>query len=188
MKCIGRIIGKGGETLKKIRQTSGALVDIYTDRENGQEIAVLSGPSVNAVDIAELEIGKLLRTFAPTLIENKKEDPIDDTLRPQFPPGYSDNFYKANLRYSQKPQMINSFSDPSLTHDESTRDTYYQTDYNHSFPFDSSQTSTLCDGLKWHTIKGGKAIEGEQVTKNSKKKKNKKKNGARNAPLDPVVV
>jgi rRNA processing protein Krr1/Pno1 len=171
MECIARIIGKGGETLKKIRQTSGALVDIFTDHEN--KIAVISGPSVEAVDTAKLEIGKLLRTFAPSLMEKKRDDPLDIAVGAQFPPGYSDNFSKANLRYSR--------SDSSLTNVECSENSYYQTDYNNSTLLDSSLTPSICEAMKWHTIKGGKAIEGEQVTKNSKKKR-------KNRAIHQVVV
>ena len=187
-ETIARIIGKRGEKLKKIRQASGAWVDIYNDHESSQEIAVLFGPSLESVNVAELEIGKILQLFSNTSMEDKTVEP--PVIRPQFPPGYSNNL-KDNLRLplTQKTSdAIGLIFDSRLSHFELNKDTYDQQDYNSSCDLDYSQTSTLCDSLKWHTIKGGKAVPGEEtLVKNSKKKKKKnQKTGAQKVSLEPL--
>lgn len=125
------IIGRGGETLKKIRTESGANVDLHRTDGTADDILLICGATASSIDSALLMVQNILedqerrmsdrlkaeaevKVFKESVeAEAKAASQVHVPVKSQFPPGYSGRLEKS--RVGKKKQDYAS-SAVTLTH------------------------------------------------------------------------
>merc|ERR1719215_2094914 len=60
---VGAVIGKGGETIKRLQQDTGVRIDVSKDDGDGDDRSITLEGSAAAIQDAEMEIDELISSF-----------------------------------------------------------------------------------------------------------------------------